>query len=190
VPHSPALRDQVRRAILDTAANVLAEQGPAASLAEIADAAGVARSTLYRYFPSRDVLLAALAEAGLAELRARLAEAQLDHPSVTTAIARITRGFLATGHKYAALVQAGHKPQAAAEQAAVALGGPLLELFRRGIRDGTLRDDVPPEVLMELFTSLIDGAIAGSVRQRGVEPASSAVLAVFLGGALSQDARS
>jgi tetracycline repressor-like protein len=38
--------------ILDIAAGVLAERGEAASTVHIADAAGVGRATLYRYFPT------------------------------------------------------------------------------------------------------------------------------------------
>lgn len=42
--------------LLDAAATVLSQK-PAASLNEIAQAAGVGRATLYRYFPSREALL-------------------------------------------------------------------------------------------------------------------------------------
>jgi serine phosphatase RsbU (regulator of sigma subunit) len=52
-----ALRNRER--ILDAADRIL-EQSSSASLGEIAAAAGVARSTLYRRFPRRDDLLAAL----------------------------------------------------------------------------------------------------------------------------------
>ncbi len=53
----PVMRDHVAEAILDAAAAVFAERGEAASMADVAEAAGVGRATLYRYFPSRDVLL-------------------------------------------------------------------------------------------------------------------------------------
>ncbi|UJA19086.1 SpoIIE family protein phosphatase [Thermoleophilia bacterium SCSIO 60948] len=46
-----------RRRIIDAAARLLAES-PDATLTEIASAAGVARSTLHRHFPSRDALVA------------------------------------------------------------------------------------------------------------------------------------
>jgi serine phosphatase RsbU (regulator of sigma subunit) len=52
-----ALRNRER--ILDAAERLL-EHSPSATLADIAAAAGVARSTLYRRFPGRDHLLAAL----------------------------------------------------------------------------------------------------------------------------------
>src|SRR5260370_33718955 len=75
---TPTLRDRIATGILDTAAAVLAERGESASMAEIADAAGVSRATLYRYFPSRDALLRGLAEAGAGELRDPIADAEPD----------------------------------------------------------------------------------------------------------------
>jgi len=107
---TPTLRDRIAAGILDTAAAVLAGRGESASMAEIADAAGVSRATLYRYFPTRDTLLNALAEAASAELRDRIADAELDTIPVPEAIARLTRGFVLTGSKYVALAHSGHKP--------------------------------------------------------------------------------
>lgn len=54
------VRVRTRRAILDAAAAILATS-PAASLGDIASAAGVGRSTLHRYFADRTELLHALA---------------------------------------------------------------------------------------------------------------------------------
>jgi TetR/AcrR family transcriptional repressor of lfrA len=53
-------RSRTRKAILDAAMSVLADN-PAASLGDIATAAGVGRSTLHRYFAERSDLLHALA---------------------------------------------------------------------------------------------------------------------------------
>ena len=54
------VRSRTRKAILDAAGTVLATN-PAASLGDIATAAGVGRSTLHRYFAERSELLHALA---------------------------------------------------------------------------------------------------------------------------------
>jgi AcrR family transcriptional regulator len=59
VRRADALRNRER--ILDAAERLL-EQSPSAPLAEIAAAAGVARSTLHRRFASRDDLIAAVRE--------------------------------------------------------------------------------------------------------------------------------
>jgi TetR/AcrR family transcriptional regulator, mexCD-oprJ operon repressor len=180
---SPALRDHIAAAILDKAAQVLAEHREAASLAEIAEAAGVARSTLYRYFPSREALLQALADTAAREIQARIDEAQFDTLPVPEAIARLTRGFITTGSKYIALAYLRPKPPGTADPQAT---GPLLRLFRRGAADGTLRSDLLPDTLLGIYADLIEGAITRSASSNaGIEEASAAVLAVFLHGALS-----
>ncbi|NRQ40457.1 helix-turn-helix transcriptional regulator [Nonomuraea sp. NN258] len=53
---------------------VIAEEGPDASLNEIARRAGVGPGTLYRHFPTRDALLVAVFEGRLARLCARAEE--------------------------------------------------------------------------------------------------------------------
>ena len=181
---SPALHDHVAAAILDTAARVLAERREAASLAEIAEAAGVARSTLYRYFPSRDALLQALAATAGLEVQARIAEAGLDELPVPEALARVTRGFVATGSKYIALAYLLPKSADARDGS---VDEPLLLLFQRGIKDGTLRADLPARTLLASYADLIEGAITRAARDRaGVEETSAALLAIFLNGALNR----
>lgn len=54
------VRSRTRKAILDAATGVLATN-PAASLSDIATAAGVGRSTLHRYFSERSELIRAVA---------------------------------------------------------------------------------------------------------------------------------
>ena len=57
-PRADAERNRVR--LLETAKAVFAEKGSGASLDEIARIAGVGAGTLYRHFPTRDVLVAAV----------------------------------------------------------------------------------------------------------------------------------
>jgi TetR/AcrR family transcriptional repressor of mexCD-oprJ operon len=182
MPETPTLRDRIAAGILDTAAALLAVRGESASMAEIADAAGVSRATLYRYFPSRDALLRGLAEAASAELRERIADAELDTIPVQEAIARLTRGFVLAGSKYVALTHTGHKP-ADSGQTERDLAEPVYRLLHRGIADGTLRSDLPPEVLVQIFSGLLETAIRisgpGGIR---AETASAAVISVFLDG--------
>jgi AcrR family transcriptional regulator len=184
----PARRDHIAAGILDTAATVLAERGEAASMAEIAEAAGVGRATLYRYFPSREALIAGLAEAGLRELYDRIADAELDTVPVEEGIARLTRGFVTSGSRYVALMnakQAGALTKLDPAEIDRRIAEPVRALLRRGAADGTLRGDLPPEVLFEMFTGLLEKALHLVMRGGvGVEQASAAVTTLFLNGAL------
>jgi AcrR family transcriptional regulator len=57
-PRADAQRNRVR--LLETAKAAFAEKGSGASLDEIARTAGVGAGTLYRHFPNRDALVAAV----------------------------------------------------------------------------------------------------------------------------------
>ena len=79
-PRADAERNRAR--LLETAKAVFAEKGSAASLDEIARIAGVGAGTLYRHFPARDALVAAVYRNETEQLVAaanRLAET---HPPV------------------------------------------------------------------------------------------------------------
>ena len=80
-PRADAERNRAR--LLETAKAAFAEKGSAASLDEIARIAGVGAGTLYRHFPTRDALVAAVYRKETEQLAAasdRLAET---HPPVT-----------------------------------------------------------------------------------------------------------
>src|SRR5688500_7631998 len=65
------IRTRVASAIVEAAAHALAQDGDI-SMAEVADAAGVARATLYRYFPNRHALVDAVAATALTDAAGRL----------------------------------------------------------------------------------------------------------------------
>ncbi len=66
----------LRRHILDASAALLVEGGVGAlSMREVARRAGVSHQAPYHHFPDRESILAAIAEEGFVELRARMAAA-------------------------------------------------------------------------------------------------------------------
>ncbi|GAA5057489.1 hypothetical protein GCM10023259_041490 [Thermocatellispora tengchongensis] len=180
--------------ILEISAGVLAERGEAASMADIAAAAGVARATLYRYFPNRDVLVRALTETALTDLAGRIADAKLDEVPVEVAIARMTRAVVATISKYQglALFQKALEdpPPAGASAAERRLIEPLRRQFERGASEGAFRRDLPTQALFKVYVGLVEGVASLSAgRELGVEQASAAITAIFLTGALTPQSR-
>lgn len=95
-PLAPELGPRRRRAdaiantqaILDAASAVLGER-PEASLAVIAETAGISRKTLYAHFPSREMLINALIERATARVVAALDAAELETGPADTALVRL-----------------------------------------------------------------------------------------------------
>src|SRR6188508_603222 len=102
---APSLKERVSAAILDAAAQVLAQRGELASMADVASAAGVARATVYRYFPNREVLLEELARTAVADAGEGLAAASLDSVPVHEGVSRAVRALLAIGEPLVVLAR-------------------------------------------------------------------------------------
>jgi TetR/AcrR family transcriptional repressor of mexCD-oprJ operon len=172
-------------AILDAAARVFAERGSSAHMADVAAAAGVGRATLYRHFPDREALFDALASHAIADSAARLADAGLERAPVAEAIERIVRAVTSIGDRYAVLASE-HVESDPAEVERL-LAAPVRAVLTRGIESGFLRQDLPPDVLFELFRGVLGTAIQLMRQGRlGAEEASAAAASVFLDGVRAQ----
>jgi AcrR family transcriptional regulator len=96
------LHARVSAAILEAAAAVLAERGEQASMADVATAAGMARATVYRYFPNREALFEALGRLAVEEAGERLQAARLQEVPVPDAFERAVRALVAIGDSFVA----------------------------------------------------------------------------------------
>lgn len=90
------VRGRTRRAIVDAAITVMTDN-PAATLSDIAEVAGVGRSTLHRYFPERSDLLRAVALEVHAASNAAIAAADPSCGPVLTALRRVVESQLDLG---------------------------------------------------------------------------------------------
>lgn len=168
------------RDIISAAARVLAA-GEAAGMRDIAAAAGIARGTLYRYFPSRESLLKALEAAANEEARQRLADANLDQVPFDEGLARATRALVAVGEHFIVLLRERRPPEPG-------FTAPLAALLERGREGGLIRADIPVAILVESLLVLIGVCIrTGSALGMGSEDVSSIALRLFLAGARGAD---
>ncbi|MFW6775202.1 TetR/AcrR family transcriptional regulator [Nocardioides sp. CPCC 205120] len=83
---SRADAERNRLRILDIAEGFFAEQGVSGAMQDIARRAGLGPGTLYRHFPTRESLLAALLQARWEELDARRAEIEAEEGDALAAL--------------------------------------------------------------------------------------------------------
>ena len=99
-----ALQQRVATAILDGAARMFAVEGEQANMNDVAAAAGVARATVYRYFPNRQALLDELAQVGLDGAEAGWS-ARIDEVAPLEGIARAVRALVDVGDAFVLLAR-------------------------------------------------------------------------------------
>ena len=115
---SPLLEAR-RERVLEAAEVVLAEVGVTATMDEIAEAAGIGRRTLFRYFPSREDLIAAAIERRYQRLDREVfddAHLAADDPD------ELIRRVLTTTHRVAAQMGKAHWQVAADREVLNGLG--------------------------------------------------------------------
>jgi AcrR family transcriptional regulator len=174
-----ALQQRVSAAILEAAATVLAAEGERASMLDVAAAAGMGRATVYRYFPSRQALLDALAEVALQRAGEQLAAAGLDRVSAVEGVARAIRALVAIGDYFVVLERERVRPDP--ERLEAEIGAPLRALLERGQADGEIRADVPAPWLTEALLGLVVNILLAP-RLLGAEDTIAAVTSLFLDG--------
>jgi TetR/AcrR family transcriptional repressor of mexCD-oprJ operon len=170
-------------AVLEAAARVFAEHGENASMADVANAAGVARATVYRYFPRRETLLDRLAELAAAEASKRLASARIAEVAPEEAVIRAVRALAEVGDAFLVLARDRVRPNRTRFDDAVA--GSLRQLFARGQAAGAFRADVSASWLVEALIALVASAFAAAPSV-GREDTIAAITSLFLNGARSR----
>jgi TetR/AcrR family transcriptional repressor of mexCD-oprJ operon len=174
-----ALQERVAAAILDAAARVLVRRGEQASMNDVAAAAGVARATVYRYFPSRQALLDELARLAVRDAAERLAAARIDEVAAEEGVRRAVRALVDVGDYFVVLARERVEPDA--EEFERGLAAPLRRLFERGAAAREVRDDIPSAWLTNSLVGLVVSVLP-STPARGKEDTIAAITELFLDG--------
>jgi TetR/AcrR family transcriptional regulator, fatty acid metabolism regulator protein len=179
------IRDFRRDQIIDTARRLFGERGTTeVSMDEIAAQAGVARSTVYVYFASRDELIAACVESMYDRLKETIADVVADDASPSERLRALVLGVLERIDESPEFFRLAMATQATAGAAgSVAVGGALMmigldmirlleELAVAGKQTGDFRPDLDPERAVVLIGQQIFGAL--SVRAGEPDPIPAA----------------
>jgi TetR/AcrR family transcriptional regulator, mexCD-oprJ operon repressor len=180
------LQQRVAAAILEGAAQIFAVQGEQASMNDVAAAAGVARATVYRYFPNRENLLDELARAAVTDVDVRLESARIDEVAAEEGIARAVRALVDVGDSFVLLARQRRRSDPGRFESK--LTQPLRRLFERGQASGDVRDDITSARLTESLIGLIVGVLM-STPPLGKEDMTATVTDLFLDGARARGPR-
>jgi AcrR family transcriptional regulator len=147
--------------VLDAAAEVFAEQGPDASVDEIARRAGVGHATVFRRFPTKDALIAAVAEQRIAELHAMADEAlEAENAGVafTDFVWRVAELNARDRGLHECLLRCAQSPTSRALQDAG------VRIVERAQQTGDVRSDIAAADVPELIRAALRAAPAGNWR--------------------------
>jgi AcrR family transcriptional regulator len=184
--HTSAKARTTRARILETARRELGRD-PDSSLGDIAQAAGLARRTLYGHFAGRAALVHGLAaDAGDAVRRASAA-GRAPTPDPVTALARFVLTLWPVGDRYRMLIALAHRDLG--PDAVDALLGPARDTVARILAQGQRRGDfhtaVPPVPLTRaveaLLLSLLDCVNSGRWTDDGTAATTAALIAAGVG---------
>lgn len=181
---TPTREERTRAAILDAAAALLPKDA-GASLSEVATAAGVGRTTVHRYFPTREALLNALAKEAIDRLDSALTQARLHDGPVPAVLARVADLVIPLADEFRFLeVGPAIWDLDGLSDRWDSLARRLEALVDHGKREGTLRPDLPTAWVVDLFAGAVFTAgDAISCGRLARNDATRLVLDVLLHGA-------
>jgi TetR/AcrR family transcriptional repressor of mexCD-oprJ operon len=169
--------DATAAAITQAAARLIV-RSEEVTVGAVARATGVARGTIYRYFPTRQALLTAVLDRALGQAERHLAEANLAAVPATEGLARATRALVLLGDDFLVLVR-----QRLLTRGDIAAFSPVVALLERGRQAGELRSDLPLACQVEALFALVHACLrASELDASGPEDTSATALRLFLEG--------
>ncbi|GAA2812394.1 helix-turn-helix domain-containing protein [Kitasatospora aburaviensis] len=148
------------RAILEAAERVLADN-PAASMEQIAEAAGVARTTIHRRFASRQVLIDTLAASAVERLAQAVEDSRPDTAPPLVVLHRATVNVLRVKSAFGFALGQPVEPDSAVAAAWEGITTRCLELLAAARDEGLLDPAVDLDWARRVYYALIGEALHG-----------------------------
>ncbi|MBT2509729.1 TetR/AcrR family transcriptional regulator [Streptomyces sp. ISL-98] len=156
------------RAILEAAERVLAED-PGAPMEQIAEAAGLARTTVHRRFANRQALIEALASSAKRQLTNAIEDAHLDTAPPLVALHRATANTLRVKSAWRFTLGNPLAESGVATDVWAEINARCLEFFGRAQREGLLDPAADLEWTRRVYYALIGEALHGPGADQGTQ---------------------
>jgi AcrR family transcriptional regulator len=177
---------QNRARLLVAAREILKERGLHGEVTEIAARAGVGAGTLYRHFPSKDALIAAISEELHAAILTELERASLidDAREALAHVVRAGYGLVEDyGQLFLALMSGGAPATLYEAFDGERISGLIAQIIRRGIEQHHFREDLDVDHAIGLIYALFAPiSLASLLQQRSLEEISAASTDFILAG--------
>lgn len=181
--------DRHRRALLEAAAEELS-RNPEASMDDVAQAASLTRATLYRHFGNRKTLLQAIQAEAFARAAQTLDECRLNEGSALEALRRVLTALSSHGKRFRIILLLTPEGNARFIARRDQVLAPLLDVIRRGQRDGEIRVDLSADWILTAMTSLFISAMrAPHTGKRSEDVADLVSRALFEGVSVVESKR-
>lgn len=149
-------KNRTEQAILNAASKVWA-YNRTASLPQIAEAAGVGRTTLHRYFPEREMLLKAAVQYSLQAINCSVVDAQPAMGTPSQALERVITALVANS-ELITFVFSGQSlsvQETSSKDEKTTDRDPIIELIKRGQTEGVFSKDVTSEWIQQVIWAII-----------------------------------
>lgn len=158
-----SIRERTRAALLRAGVDTLV-RNPLATLSDVADAAGVSRATLHRYFIDRPALVAAIEAVAIAAFDEAIADARLAEGTGLGAIRRLTVELIARLDTLIWWFGTAHRTgpdgkDANPQDEPYSLPGMVAfrSAIERGIEDGSIDPEMTPAWIETVMSSILIG---------------------------------
>jgi AcrR family transcriptional regulator len=170
------------RSILEAAERVLSTD-PGASLEQVAEAAGVARTTIHRRFASRQALLDAMAVTAVQQLSEAIEAGRPETAPPLVALHQITANVLRTKLNWQFALAESNAPGSAAAEAQQQVSRRCLELLGR-VRDlGVLDAGADLDWTRRVYYALIGESLHGQDATDDADALATRIIDTLLHGA-------
>ena len=156
-PTESGAKARTRRAILEAAVEVLTAD-PAASLADIAAAAGVGRTTVHRYFPERADLVTALSCTAMEQITEATDRARPADGTGIEALERVCQEYFDLGRMLTLVFNDPQQYGSPEWETCSPADKALLDAVERGHEDGSIDSRLTPLWVQNLLWSLLYSA--------------------------------
>lgn len=173
-----AIAERNVASILDAAIHLLA-RSPEAGVSEIAAAAGVGRATVYRHFPTRDDLVAAIRKRARADVVAAVEAAEPESGDPLEALRRVVAASLATADRYRVV----HGENRLVPARSDSLARHVFALVERAQREGALDPETSVTWIAGTLRALARVAFEEiGARRMGADEAADLVIRTLVSG--------